>query len=62
MAVIHEPNNTTETFQNNVGYGFFYSSGHARTFIAILLIAKIVAKLKDIHFIVLGVNNISIRP
>ena len=49
---------TTKAFQNNGSYVLFYSNSYVGASIAILLIAKIAAKLKDIQFIVTGVNNI----
>ena len=50
-----------KVFQNNGGYVLFYSNSYVGASIAILLIAKIAAKLKDIKFIVTGVNNIPVR-
>ena len=53
---------TPKTFQNNGNYVLFYSNSYVGASIAILLIAKIAAKLKDIQFIVTGINNIPVRP
>ncbi len=49
-----------KTFQNNGNYVLFYSNSYVGASIAILLIIKVAAKLKDIQFIVTGVNNISV--
>ena len=50
-----------KAFQNNGSYVLFYSNNYVGASIAILLIAKIAAKLKDIQFIITGINNIPVR-
>ena len=50
-----------KAFQNNGSYVLFYSNSYVGASIAILLIAKIAAKLKDIQFIITGINNIPVR-
>ena len=47
-------------FQNNGSYVLFYSNNYVGASIAILLIAKIAAKLKDIQFIITGTNDIPV--
>ena len=50
-----------KSFQNNGSYVLFYSSRYAAASIAVLFIAKIATKLKDIQFIITGVNNSSVK-
>ena len=52
---------TPNSFQNNGSYVLFYSGIYAAASIAILFIAKSASKLKDIQFIVTGVDDISVR-
>ena len=49
-----------KAFQNYGSYVLFYSNNYVGASIAVLLIAKIAAKLKDIQFIITGINNISV--
>lgn len=51
---------TSRTFQNNGSYVLFYSGSSAAAAIAILFIKKAAITLKDIQFIVTGVNHISV--
>ena len=48
-------------FQNDGSYVLFYSNNYVGASIAVLFIAKAAAKLKDIQFIITGINNIPVR-
>ncbi len=52
---------TPKPFQNNGSYVLFYSNSYIGATIAILLIVKAATRLKDIQFIVTGVDHISVR-